>query len=119
MRLSFTRVGDSPIAVMARNGGVSLEGFIVRKEGLVLLNGAIKGGLRLTCDRCANEYEHRLNESVELLISDGIFEPRKDEEQSLAVVEVSDGAIDIEAILESEIQSIVCDYHRCEKCGAI
>ncbi|MDR0746621.1 MAG: DUF177 domain-containing protein [Helicobacteraceae bacterium] len=119
MRIAFARAGNSPIAACVRSGGISLIGSLVRKGSLVLFSGEIEGSLRLTCDRCAEEYEHRLNEPVELLISDGIFDTQGEEEQPLAVVEMSDGMIDMEAILASEVQSIICDYHRCKKCSAI
>ncbi|MFV0481708.1 MAG: DNA-binding protein [Campylobacteraceae bacterium] len=84
-----------------------------KRDSLVLCQGDIKGEVSHICDRCGKDMVLDVNEKVEILISDGIYEGDTDE---FDVVEFYDGLIDFDELLNSEIEAIKSDYHYCENC---
>ncbi|GHS88205.1 hypothetical protein FACS189487_05970 [Campylobacterota bacterium] len=115
MGVPFSRVGREPLAIRAESGGAILEGGLTLGDlGLVVFDGRLYGKITLACDLCAEDYETAFDEQIKLLISNGEFDA-KDADIDEAVIEV-DGAIDPKEILEGEIASLQCDYHRCPKC---
>lgn len=95
------------------SGGVTLKGTLVFKErDLVLMKAHLGGTLTLSCDVCAEDFDTMLDDELELLLSDGVYQGSTD---NLDVVEM-DGSIDMDELLHSEIELIRSDYHSCEAC---
>ncbi|GHV06655.1 hypothetical protein AGMMS50229_11840 [Campylobacterota bacterium] len=116
MRIAFARVSDQPIAIEAALDGAKLTATLSKRNGFVLLDGALTGSLRLSCVVCDQEYDADLDEPVRLLINDGIYDRKNtDDEPDEPIVEMS-GEIDLDEILAGEIAAFLCDYHRCESC---
>ena len=94
---------------------VTLKGFLqYDKEKLVLLDAKLKGVLNTECAICGEEFDLEVDEDLKFYISDGVY---VDENNSMIdVVEASDGQLDVDELLESEIELIKSDYHCCEFC---
>jgi uncharacterized metal-binding protein YceD (DUF177 family) len=114
MNIPFRRITQTPQEVEFVSEGVTLKGTLaLKRHGLVLLSAHLSGNLRLPCDICAEPFDTVLDEAVELLLSDGVFEGSDEE---LDVIEMHDGTIDTGELLHSEIELIRSDYHRCDNC---
>ena len=99
---------------------LNLDGLIFNGElekinqNLVSCKGRIVGKIAHNCDRCGEDINLKLDEDVNLILSDGIY---KDKEENLDdVVEFFDGFINLEELLTSEIEAFKSDYFYCEKC---
>ena len=99
---------------------LNLDGLIFNGElgktnqNLVSCKGKIVGEITHNCDRCGEDMNLKLDEDVNLILSDGIY---KDEEENLDdAVEFFDGFINLEEVLTSEIEAFKSDYFYCEKC---
>lgn len=90
------------------------EAFKIDKA-LIKCVGTMKGLIPHACDRCAEDFELHVNETVEVFASDGLYKDREGEEL-LNVIEFFDGSIDFDRILESEIEAFKSDYHYCGQC---
>jgi uncharacterized metal-binding protein YceD (DUF177 family) len=114
MKIECRRIGKTPLEFRLENEGVEFIGTIVFQKGsLFYLNGHIGGSFNAPCDICAEPFDTILDEKIEILISDGVYEGM---DEALDVVEVFDSVIDMEEILHSEIELIKCDYRRCVNC---
>jgi uncharacterized metal-binding protein YceD (DUF177 family) len=114
MNIPFRRIGATPQSFEVSKDGVALKGTLVSKRrGLVFLKAYLKGSLTLPCDICAEPFDTVLDEALELLLSDGVFEGSDDD---IDVVEMHQGMIDLDEVLHSEIELIRSDYHSCPNC---
>ena len=113
MNIPFRRITKTPQDVELSSEGVTLKGTLAQKgRGLVILKAHLSGNLQLPCDICAEHFDMALDEEVELLLSDGVFEGSDDEYD---VVEMQD-SIDMDELIHSEIELIRSDYHSCNIC---
>ncbi len=114
MNLPFRRITQTPQEFEVSSGDVTLQGTLALKgRDLVLMKARLSGTLRLPCDICAEPFDTVLDEELELLLSDGVFEGSED---NLDVVEMHNGTIEMDELLHSEIELIRSDYHSCENC---
>ena len=75
MNIPFRRITKTPTEFEVSSNGVTLKGTVVFKErNIVLLQAQLQGEIELTCDICAEDFATILNEKIELLVSDGIYE---------------------------------------------
>jgi len=113
MNIPFRRITKTPTEFEVESDGVTLKGTVVFKErNLVLLQAQLQGEIELTCDICAEDFATILNEKIELLVSDGIYQGF---DENLDVVEMRDN-IDFDELLHTEIELIRSDYHSCQNC---
>ena len=93
--------------------GVNLEGTLA-KSGYhrLRLEGNLAGQVELTCDRCGEAYHCDMTYPLALTLSDEVIETKDD----LDIIEFTDGIIDLEFLVQSEIASVQNSYHYCEKC---
>ena len=113
MNIPFRHIGNTPREFEINSEGITMKGTLVLKErNLISMKAHLSGKISLPCDICAEEFDTMLDDEVELLLSNGIFDGSDD---LLDVVEMSD-PIDMDALLHSEIELIRSDYHRCETC---
>ena len=114
MKIECRRIGKTPLEFKLENEGVTFIGTIVFQKGsLFQLNGHISGSFSAPCDICAEPFDTILDEKIEILVSDGVYEGMS---ETLDVVEAVDSIVDMEEILHSEIELIKCDYRRCPNC---
>ncbi|WP_369607214.1 hypothetical protein [Helicobacter trogontum] len=99
---------------MLENEYIELQGEIMRQDSkLVVFRGSIKGNLELICSLSGNEFDAKIDESLVLYFSDGIWESQSQSKavNSLDVIEFFDGFIDFDFVLTSELESIRLDYN--------
>ncbi len=113
MKKSFLHVKKDGFDVSLKKDNV---GFFVKTTKLndktAKLQGKIAGRTPHICDRCGDEFGLDLDEEVEVLASDGLFESQDLEN----VIEFFDGFINYEEVFLSELEAIKSDYFYCEKC---
>ncbi|MDR3177630.1 MAG: DUF177 domain-containing protein [Campylobacteraceae bacterium] len=121
MVIAFKKVNKDGLDFSLKRDTISFFGKVYQKSPTIaLLEAKLEGELEHKCDRCAEDIRLRVDEKVEMLISDGIYKTTEiDEfarEDVLAVVEIYDGLIDFNEILQSEIELYKSDYHYCATC---
>ncbi|WP_233705118.1 hypothetical protein [Helicobacter bizzozeronii] len=101
---------------------MELEGQVSRVGSkLYLVEGRLHGVLSVSCALSGTIFDKPISQDLRLLVFDGIYKPTKAQEpiylenglcmETMDVVESLDGCIDLEALLDSEVQSIQADYH--------
>jgi uncharacterized metal-binding protein YceD (DUF177 family) len=114
LEIAFRKIAKEALDFELAKEGVKLFGKVFRKSSdLVLLKADLVGEISHICDRCGEDLRLKINEPLEILLSDGVYNGEIDE---LDVVEFYDGYIYFDEILQSEIESIKSDYHYCSKC---
>ncbi|MCH9740024.1 MAG: DUF177 domain-containing protein [Epsilonproteobacteria bacterium] len=113
MKIVFDKVGQTSKPFTLNVDNVLFEGSLA-KSGYhrVKLEGNLDGNIELNCDRCGDTYNQNLKSTLNLTLSDEVIETEDD----LDIIEFTDGIIDLEFIVQSEIASIQNSYHNCEKC---
>lgn len=114
MTIDFRKVTKTPLEFSIDSGNIVFKGSLkYHDENLVLLQATIKGSLELDCYLCSADVTLPLEEDVEFLVSNGVYNGMNEEYD---VVEVFKQSIDIEELLDSEIELIKSGYHSCEAC---
>ncbi|MDR0408318.1 MAG: DNA-binding protein [Campylobacteraceae bacterium] len=121
MEIAFKKVSKEGLDFSLARNKINFFGKIYQKSPtLALLEGKLEGELEHRCDRCAEDICLIVDEQVEMLISDGVYKTTKIDKQisqdTLAIVEIYDGLINFDGILQSEIESYKSDYHYCAIC---
>ena len=113
MTIVFDKIGSTAKPIELSSEGIMLEGTL-QKSGYhqVTLDAHLSGNIEMTCDRCGDTYDYKVDNKLRLKLSDMISEDKDD----LDIIEFLDGKIDLLYILESEITSIESSYHYCDKC---
>lgn len=113
MNIPFRRIGSTPQEFEVTNGAATLKGTLVFKQrNLVLMNAHLEGKVSVPCDICAEQFDIMLDDEVDLLLSDGIY---NGSDETFDVIEMNDN-IELDALLHSEIELVRNDYHSCENC---
>jgi len=113
VKILFDKVAYNPQRFSIEKKGISMSGTLEKSsQHTILLKAFLTGDLELACDRCGSQYLQKINEHIELTISDIIAQSKED----LDIIEFLDGAIDMEYILDSESNTISGDYHYCTRC---
>ncbi len=114
MKIECRRIGKTPVAFQLETKEARFFGTIVFQKGsLFYVKGHIEGHFSAPCDICAEPFDTILDEEIEILVSDGVYEGM---DERLDVVEVMDSVVDMDAIFHSEVELIKCDYRRCQHC---
>jgi len=113
MIIVFDKIGSTAKPIELSSNGIVLEGTL-QKSGYhqVTLDAQLSGSIEMTCDRCGDTYDYKVDNSLRLKLSDMISEDKDD----LDIIEFLDGKIDILYILQSEINTFKSTYHYCDKC---
>ena len=114
MTINFKKVTKTPLDFDIKSNNIVFKGSLkYHGENLVLLQATITGSLDLDCYLCSAEFVLPLDENIEFLISDGVYNGLNEEYD---VVESFDGNINLEELLDSEIELIKSGYYSCENC---
>ena len=114
MKIEFRKVPHTPKEFNAEFNSVKIEGtFCKISQSLVKVDAILKGSTDVDCCRCGTSEIINVDEDLHLLLSDGLY--KKDESEYL-VIEVENGLIDFDDIIESELNSVKSDYHICNSC---
>ena len=114
MKIVFDKIGSTAKPIELSSKGIVLEGTL-QKSGYhqVTLDAQMSGTLELSCDRCGDTYESKIDNKLRLKLSDLVSEDKVD----LDIIEFLDGEIDLSYILQSEINTFESTYHYCDKCN--
>jgi len=114
MRIPFRRIGSDPQTFALEKGGIKMEGTLRQyRPSLVLMEAKIGGSMEVDCFRCGDSFDIIPDEQICFLISEGVF---RGQDETYDVVEMHEGVIDLDEVLESEIALIGSDYHACGRC---
>ena len=115
MKIEFKKVPQTPKILEAELDSVKIEGtFCKISQSLVKIEAKLIGNTNINCCRCGTTDNIQVNEKLNFLLSDGIF---KDDNSEDLVIEIEDGLIDFDEIIQSELEAIRSDYHICEQCS--
>jgi uncharacterized metal-binding protein YceD (DUF177 family) len=115
MKIEFRKIPQVNSEFEIESDSVKFSGIFSKiSTKLAKLSGKLDGPLQIQCCRCGKDMEVMLNEKIDFLLSDGIY---KDEsEDDLIVIEVDEGVVDFDAILQSELNSYRSDFYECSEC---
>ena len=114
MKIEFRKVPQTTKELVVDYNSVKIEGtFCKISQSLVKVDAVLLGNTDIDCCRCGITEVIEVDEELHLLLSDGVY--KKDESEYL-VIEVENGLIDFNEIIESELNSIKSDYHICNNC---
>jgi len=114
MKVEFRKIPFEPKAFSFSSDSVDFEGtFCKISSTLAKFNAKLSGTTIVSCYKCGDDMNLKLSETIDFIVSDGIYSDDKHEE---TVVEVDNNIIDFEELINSEISSINTDFHICDKC---
>ena len=113
MTIVFDKIGSTAKPIELSSDGVTLVGTL-QKSGYhqVTLDAQLSGSIEMSCDRCGDTYDYKVDNKLRLKLSDLISEDKDD----LDIIEFLDGKIDLLYILQSEMNTFKSTYHYCDKC---
>ena len=115
MKIEFKKVPQTPRELEVEFNSVKIEGtFCKISQSLVKIDAMLIGNTDIDCCRCGITDNIQLNEKLDFLLSDRII--KNDESEDL-VIEIENGLIDFDEIIQSELEAIKSDYHICEQCS--
>jgi uncharacterized metal-binding protein YceD (DUF177 family) len=91
--------------------GLRLIGESEKQRDLFLVEGKLKGKVKVECIKCLEEFEKEIDEDIKLKI---VKPPYEGFDEEYDIVEME--KFDIEEFLKSEVESIKNDYNVCPKC---
>jgi uncharacterized metal-binding protein YceD (DUF177 family) len=115
MQIEFRKVPFTAKEFNVELNSVKLEGtFCKMSPTLAKVQATLVGPISVDCCRCGVEYTIELNEELDFLLSNRVYEDESELEN--LVIEIENDIIDFDEIIESEISSIRSDYHICTLC---
>jgi len=117
MKIEFRKIPLNSSSFEIDSNSVKFLGnFSKISSKLAKIEANLGGYCEVDCCKCGKEFSIPLDESIELVVSDGIYSST--EEDEYIVVEVEDHIVDFHQILDSEIESLKSEYHICDSCRA-
>jgi uncharacterized metal-binding protein YceD (DUF177 family) len=114
MKIEFRKVPQTKKEFTSLFDSVKLEGtFSKITPSLVKVEAQLLGDTNIQCSRCGVDMEKKLNERVDCLLSDGIYNQQTDD----LIIEITNGVIDFDEIIQSELESLQSDYNYCNSCS--
>ncbi|MBU3013392.1 hypothetical protein KO488_01390 [Poseidonibacter lekithochrous] len=115
MKIEFKKAPQTPKKLEVIVDSVKIEGtFCKMSQSLVKIDAMLIGNTDIDCCRCGITDNIEINEKLDFLLSDRII--KNDESEDL-VIEIEDGLIDFDEIIQGELEAIKSDYHICEQCS--
>jgi len=117
VKIAFNKVArENSYSLEIQNEQFSVKAhFEIKPKSASMLycNLTFKGEIQALCNRCGNEIVEKVDENIELLINNGIFDGF---DENLDVVEVLDDFVDFDEIILSELELISTNYFNCGQC---
>jgi len=115
MKIEFNKISQNGIDFETKNEEVVFLGTTKKiNKKLIKCMGTIEGSFIHCCDRCGCDFEQNIRQSVEIYASNGYY---KDDHNYINLIEFFDGFINFDTMLQSELESLKCDYLYCDKCN--
>ncbi|WP_419771373.1 MAG: hypothetical protein ACNI3C_06170 [Candidatus Marinarcus sp.] len=113
MKIEFKKIPSTLKEFQTEFASVELEGtFCKISPSLVKIEANLQGTTQIECCRCGKSEDLKLDEELDFLLSDGIFNKESEE----LVIEIENGTIDFDEIIQNELASIQSEYHYCSEC---
>jgi hypothetical protein len=114
MKIEFRKIPFEAKDFSFTSNSVIFEGnFGKISSTLAKFNAKMSGTIKSSCYKCGDEIDLNIDETIDFIVSDGIYSDDRHEE---TVIEVEDNIIDFDQLIDSEITSINSDYHVCSNC---
>ena len=114
MTIYFKSIGYEPKKIENNLDGAILNGIIQRVNNqFCKLTGTISGDIIKKCDICSEDNKFIFEYNIDYMLVDGIY--NKDIEDDNIIIEF-DEVIDFDYVIQSELESIKCDYYKCKVC---
>ncbi len=114
MKIEFKKIPQTQKEFTTEFNSVNLEGnFCKISPSLVKIEADLSGTIEVECCRCGTNFEVEIDEPLDFLLSDGIFNKESDD----LVIEIQNGTIDFDEIIQNEVASLQSDYHFCKECS--
>jgi uncharacterized metal-binding protein YceD (DUF177 family) len=115
LQIAFKKVNKEGIEFSLNTEELNFFGKLYTKSnGLVSCKAKIEGETSHICDRCGDDLVLKIDEDIDIFISNGVYE--NNEKDEIDVVEFYDEIIYLDEILNSEVEALRSDYHYCNKC---
>jgi uncharacterized metal-binding protein YceD (DUF177 family) len=115
MKIVFKKVPITGVDFKTSFEDIKFYGILEKKSrNLVQCSGKLEGTLSCHCARCGDEMSLHVDEKINLLVSDGLYESG---EELVEVMEFFDETVDLDTILQSEVETLKSDYHYCATCS--
>ncbi len=113
MKIEFKKIPQNGIGFELKQEDVKFYGSAEKiAKDLVKSIGTMEGSFIHTCDRCGKDFKKTVKQNFEIYASNGIYED--DEYDNL--IEFFDGFVNFDTMLQSELESLKCDYLYCQEC---
>jgi len=116
MKIPFNRIAKGSVYPQKiENSRFSVEAnfSFQSKHSMLLCHLHMVGKLKTNCNSCGDDIVEDIDEELDFLINNGIFNGFDDE---FDVVETLDGLVNLEDILLSELELIASNYFHCDRC---
>ncbi|MFK5881697.1 MAG: DNA-binding protein [Sulfurospirillum sp.] len=115
MKIEFKKIPLSGIDFEVKQENIKFYGNAKKiDKNLVKSIGTMTGSFEHICDRCGDDFEKIVNQNFEIYASNGIH--KEDEYDNL--IEFFDAYVNFDTMLQSELESLKCEYLHCKKCSA-
>ena len=121
MKIEFRKIAFEPknfaLNLKDDDFDIAIKGTILRtSDDLIKIDSHLSGKIQLICDRSGEEFMKDLDLHLVLFAKNGKWSENKREshsesDENLAVIEIFDNFVDLDAIFLGEIESIKLDYH--------
>lgn len=121
MKIEFRKIAFEPknfaLNLKDSDFDIAIKGTILRtSDDLIKIDSHLSGEIQLICDRSGEEFMKDLDLHLVLFAKNGKWSKKKHEsysesDENLAVIEIFDNFVDLDAIFLGEIESIKLDYH--------
>ena len=83
---------------------------------LTKISAKLNGNCDVDCCKCGNNITVNVDETINFLVTDGIYEPNQHDDNEFVIIEVENHFVDFDEILSSEIESLKSEYYICDTC---
>jgi len=113
MKIEFKKIPQNGVDFELEQDEIKFQGNAKKiSKDLVKSTGVMSGSFVHICDRCGKEFDKIVEQNFEIYANNGIYS--EDEYDNL--IEFFDGFVNFDTMLQSELESIKCDYLYCEDC---
>jgi len=114
MEIVFKKIPATGIDFETSLDNIKFYGKLEKKsKNLVQCIGKLEGTLICQCARCGDDMSLKVDETIDLFASDGMYESS---EELIEVVEFFEETVDLDTMLFSEVETLKSDYNYCSTC---
>ena len=105
---------DFSVKLSGEFGEAEFFGSYFKEGSFLVINGAVKGDISVTCDVSGEQFNDSLDEQIKIKAVKGSY---KGFDEEYDIIECDSGIFDFEAFLEDEIKMFQNDYHKKQELG--